>query len=270
MLHAEQKQSAYEVVYDRIISGDIQPGQRISEKALAREMGCSIIPIREALSHLISMGVFRKVPHYGTFATQLTPEDMLMQADYRLMTYTYAVGLAAARPDPKGILELKDAFNAFETHIQQTADPALATASEPVWLEFLTQTIKGLLRVYRGIVLAAGLTSQREVYERGDLMYILASRSIWSALSRESMIGFIKECFIADPMSCFLSAIDVRDSAEAQRLHFEQHQRTTLNVMQRLAASSVEFPAPVHLPPQLKQVQFVFSISNLETQIRSV
>ena len=80
MQRAEQTQQVCDVVYDRIIAGLIAPGQRVSEKALAREWGRSSIPVREALSHLISMGVFQKTPHYGTFARQLTPSEIRTEA----------------------------------------------------------------------------------------------------------------------------------------------------------------------------------------------
>ncbi|MCK5795633.1 MAG: GntR family transcriptional regulator [Deltaproteobacteria bacterium] len=254
-----QNQMVRNAVYDSIIVGKIKPGERVSEKALARTLGCSIIPVREALSHLISLGVFEKIPHNGTFARELTPQEMMAHADSRLVSYTYAVGRAAARPDPEGLAMLKAAFIALAQSASGVTDLQLAKAPESEWLEFLNCTIKELLHIYKCIVLAADLPSQREAYERGDLLYILSSRSIWTALSRESMIGFIQDVFVDDPMSCFLPAIEARDSAEAQRLHFAQHQRMTLNVMQRLATAGVELSPPGSTSIGLTGATFRFS-----------
>jgi len=81
----KQEQQICDRIYARIIADEILLGQRVSEKALAREFGCSIIPIREALSRLISMGFLEKISHHDTFARQLSPREMMTYADCRLM-----------------------------------------------------------------------------------------------------------------------------------------------------------------------------------------
>lgn len=253
-----QKQMVFDVVQDRIIAGEIRPGDQVSEKALARELHCSIIPVREALGQLISLGVFQKLPHHGTFARRLTPEEMLAEADWRLVNYTFAVGRAAACPDPEGLAALRAAFCALEDQVRGVVDPGLVEGPEERWLDFLTGTVRELMRVFRGIVLCAGLRNQAEVYWRSDMVYILSSRNIWSALSRAAMIGFVREMFWDDPMSCFLPAVEAQDPVAAQRLHRGQHQRMTENVVRRLIDAGVPFPAPASTFAALTNATFEF------------
>jgi 2-dehydro-3-deoxygluconokinase len=44
------KQKAYNYVLDKIISGDLNPGQQMSEVAMAQEIGISPTPLRESIS----------------------------------------------------------------------------------------------------------------------------------------------------------------------------------------------------------------------------
>jgi DNA-binding GntR family transcriptional regulator len=53
----------------RIIRGDIQPGEPLSELALAEEFGVSRTPVREALKQLQTEGLVEIRPRVGTFVT---------------------------------------------------------------------------------------------------------------------------------------------------------------------------------------------------------
>jgi DNA-binding GntR family transcriptional regulator len=59
---------------DAIIRGDLAPGARIRQEATARELGISLIPIREALKTLSSEGVVTYHPQRGYFVTELPAE----------------------------------------------------------------------------------------------------------------------------------------------------------------------------------------------------
>jgi DNA-binding GntR family transcriptional regulator len=53
------------LIRDAILSGKLRPGDRIAQEALARELGTSRIPVREALGELESEGLVVLVPHSG-------------------------------------------------------------------------------------------------------------------------------------------------------------------------------------------------------------
>lgn len=45
---------------EKVTSGAIRPGQRISERTVAQELGCSIAPVREGFLALTPLGLFQK------------------------------------------------------------------------------------------------------------------------------------------------------------------------------------------------------------------
>jgi DNA-binding GntR family transcriptional regulator len=57
-----------------IVRGDLEPGAKILQEATARELGVSLIPLREALKTLASEGVVTYEPQRGYFVTELPSE----------------------------------------------------------------------------------------------------------------------------------------------------------------------------------------------------
>jgi DNA-binding GntR family transcriptional regulator len=75
-------------VVDAIVSraalGKYVPGGRINELALARELGISRAPIREALRTLAALGVVENIPYQGMRLAPLTPERVRQINQVRL------------------------------------------------------------------------------------------------------------------------------------------------------------------------------------------
>src|ERR1700716_4555762 len=61
-----------------IVRGDLAPGTKIRQEATARELGISLIPLREALKTLASEGVVTYHPQRGYFVTEL-PNEAIRQ-----------------------------------------------------------------------------------------------------------------------------------------------------------------------------------------------
>lgn len=59
-----------------IVLGKLTPGQRLTEEDLARELGVSRSPVREALAQLEREGLVVSPPNRGTFVRQLTPQEV--------------------------------------------------------------------------------------------------------------------------------------------------------------------------------------------------
>jgi DNA-binding GntR family transcriptional regulator len=57
-----------------IVRGDLAPGAKIRQELTARELGISLIPVREALRTLAGEGVVTYVPQRGYFVTELPVE----------------------------------------------------------------------------------------------------------------------------------------------------------------------------------------------------
>ena len=65
-------ETVYEALRDEIVSGVLKPGDRLAEVDIAKRMGTSQGPVREALARLRSQGLIEVFPHRGSFVADLT------------------------------------------------------------------------------------------------------------------------------------------------------------------------------------------------------
>jgi DNA-binding GntR family transcriptional regulator len=76
-----------------IMSGDLRPGERIDQDAVAEQLGVSRLPVREALIGLAQEGLVDNQPRRGAFVARFSKEDVVDH--YQL--FGQVAGLAAAR-----------------------------------------------------------------------------------------------------------------------------------------------------------------------------
>ena len=84
----------------RIISGELEPGQRLGEVQLASELGVSRIPLREALRELAAEGFIRSEYYGGTFVAEMDTEAAHDLLDVRAALEPLAAAQAAMRCAP--------------------------------------------------------------------------------------------------------------------------------------------------------------------------
>jgi DNA-binding GntR family transcriptional regulator len=65
----------YDVLRDKITRGEPSPGKRVSQRRLARELGCSTIPISEAMRRLESEGLLVREPSRMARVRALSAKD---------------------------------------------------------------------------------------------------------------------------------------------------------------------------------------------------
>jgi DNA-binding GntR family transcriptional regulator len=65
-----------ELLRERILNGSFQPGARLVEAEIARQLGVSRGPVREAIAMLRAEGLVHEVARKGSFVAQLSPEDV--------------------------------------------------------------------------------------------------------------------------------------------------------------------------------------------------
>ncbi len=98
-----------------VMDGDVRPGDPLSIDALARELGVSSTPLREALARLESTGLVRRYAMKGyRVAPVLTPEELAELVDVRLALEPVAVRRAVASPSPELQRRLRDAVARLE------------------------------------------------------------------------------------------------------------------------------------------------------------
>lgn len=102
--------AVYAAIFERIMALEITPGERISVDAVAREIGVSQTPIREALARLESEGLVRKTPLVGYSATErLSADELTDLYEMRLQLEPFAARKCAALI-PEAVIEQLDAL----------------------------------------------------------------------------------------------------------------------------------------------------------------
>lgn len=71
------KDQVVDFIYDLILEGRFIPGDQLKESLLAKEMGISRAPVREALRELIAVGIVDYRPQVGNFIAQLSPKQIV-------------------------------------------------------------------------------------------------------------------------------------------------------------------------------------------------
>ncbi|WP_341703385.1 GntR family transcriptional regulator, partial [Ferrovibrio sp.] len=108
---------------DAIIAGRLAPGAKVAEAAIARELGVSRAPVREAARLLESQGLLVAIPSRGFFVRTHAPADIDDLYDLRICIEKHAAVQAAARLTPEGRIALRRQLDVlYET--AATNDPA--------------------------------------------------------------------------------------------------------------------------------------------------
>jgi DNA-binding GntR family transcriptional regulator len=112
-------QSAAEAVREAIISGKLQPGERLVEQKLAASLGIGQPTLREALKELEYQGFVRKIPHKGSYVTQLTRDDFQKILEVRLTLESLAIKRAAERINDRTAAQLTEIVDEMKTAAEE-------------------------------------------------------------------------------------------------------------------------------------------------------
>ena len=161
---------AYELVRDQVLRGGLGPGAVIPQADLARELGISTTPLREALRRLMTEGLVELDAHRDARVTRLTAEEARDLVEIRRSLDPLAAGLAAerrTREDLALIRETADGLRPLRTDpgsaellTHRRFHAAIYSASHN---ELLVQTLDGLWDKadrYRRLALEDGRTEE--------------------------------------------------------------------------------------------------------------
>jgi DNA-binding GntR family transcriptional regulator len=87
----------YQQIINSIVSGQLQPGQRLRERELSEQYGVSRIPVREAIHRLEQDGFLVTAPRRGAVVRKLTLKDVDELFDLRVLLESFAAARAAER-----------------------------------------------------------------------------------------------------------------------------------------------------------------------------
>jgi DNA-binding GntR family transcriptional regulator len=95
------------VIEDALLSGELQPGDRIIEADLAQQAGVSRGPVREAVRQLVGEGILVNYPSRGTFVTRWTPDAVTEAYSLRAALEQLAIRQVVEHATPEDVARLQ-------------------------------------------------------------------------------------------------------------------------------------------------------------------
>jgi DNA-binding GntR family transcriptional regulator len=113
-LFATKSDFAYMRVRDLILSGDLEPGAVINQATLARQIGISTTPLREALKRLKQQGLVELDAHRDARVASLDAEEARDLLEVRRSLDPLAASLAADRRTKQDIGEMRASLEGLD------------------------------------------------------------------------------------------------------------------------------------------------------------
>ncbi len=104
---------------DAIVTGELKPGERLMEVALAEKMGVSRTPVREAVRRLEMEGLVTMTPRKGTHVAELSVKDIMDVLEVRAALDKLATQLAAGRIRQDNIRRLESIHRQYIASLQK-------------------------------------------------------------------------------------------------------------------------------------------------------
>ena len=116
--------SIHEALKSAILEGRLEPAQRINQGLVAKELGVSRTPVREALQSLAREGLVDLVPHRGAFVSSFGAQELFEIYDLRELLEPHAVARACLLATPAELA----AIRRLEREIENAEEVELAFA----------------------------------------------------------------------------------------------------------------------------------------------
>jgi DNA-binding GntR family transcriptional regulator len=114
-----QRENAYRHIRNKVATGMFSAGERIYPAELAKEIGTSLIPVREAIGQLQSEGLIVHKPRRGIFVKEIERRDLVDLIEFRTTLECAAAAAAAKRINAAQLEELGERWR----DIQKAAAP---------------------------------------------------------------------------------------------------------------------------------------------------
>lgn len=126
----------YENLKSAIVSGELEPGTRLTETAVSEQMNVSSTPVREAFSRLASEGLIKIIPYRGAIVQEYTSQEILEVYQCREALEVKSIELAVDHIDEKGIIQLKKLLKKSKDAADYTKFVEINTEMHGVFFEY--------------------------------------------------------------------------------------------------------------------------------------
>lgn len=112
-------EQARQIIKRLILNGTYRPGDRLKEAEIARDLGISRSPVREAVMNLASEGLIKLHPQRGAFVRDFGLREVQELFEVREAVEVQAVRLAAERAGKQDFAKLRKFLDATERALEK-------------------------------------------------------------------------------------------------------------------------------------------------------
>ena len=146
------RQSVYEALVELVVGGRLSPGEHLVETELARLLGVSRQPVREALHRLEAEGWVDLRPNQGAFVHVPTDHEVDELLDVRELLEVQTARLAARSASPAGVARLRVLWHEGERAVAAGDTESMVAANNRFHAELARLAGNAVLADLAGIV----------------------------------------------------------------------------------------------------------------------
>lgn len=200
---------AYQSLKQHMLDGSLVEGARLTEDQLAKQLGISKSPVREALNRLEAEGLILIQPRRGAYVRQFTLEETRNLFDLRVLVEVYSVEIAKVTPTllqdmadsidrTQKFLEAGNKLAHVEEDIRFHSMIAASSGNQEFYAIFESvqhKTILSRSKTYHLSPSSAPVNHQKiyEALKNGDRAEAKRIMSDHISVLRDSLLAFIQE-----------------------------------------------------------------------------
>jgi DNA-binding GntR family transcriptional regulator len=171
------REDVHALLRERIVKGELRPGNRLQDVQLAAELGVSRTPIREALLRLEREGLVESDPNRGFFVAQLSRKEVL--ETYPMVWALECLALESAGPPTPPQIQALRQINA---EMAATADSLQRQELDLRWHQTLLEScpnerlkdflaaLKQIVRRYECVYMRDPALVRRSVRDHAEIL----------------------------------------------------------------------------------------------------
>ena len=207
----------FNTLRDAILKGDLEPGERLMEIALAQKLGVSRTPIREAIRKLELEGLVKMTPRRGAEVAEITLTDLQDVLEVRRHLEELAVELSCKKATAPELEELMECHRNFKMVIETDNLTDMAVADVALHdVIYKTTGNKRLIQI---------LNNLREQMYRYRLEYIKDEHK------RKALVNEHEELIEA------IARRDIETAKQAIRKHINNQEKTIIENVIKVSKS---------------------------------
>lgn len=225
-------EQAYQHILRKIELGHLRPGDQVSARAIAKEVGVSFIPVREAIVRLTGDGLLDHRNGVGSFIAVPTRQDLFDMYQLRELLE----GFAAEQAGASAALDTTAEMHQANEQMRMTAARLIAMDSDEWSPEDVEQWITGDRKFHRELLRSA---SNRAVMNTGERLRTMGMLS-WTWRRRRTD-DLLRSC---DEHDQIVAGIRAGDGARAKRLVVAHIRRGRDQVMADFDVQRLQWTLP--------------------------